>query len=374
MSGFASLTWDLDNRLRSVTRQNVKEGTGATTWNVYDFNGDRVRKVMESEARLEEQPRVFKDVKYLPLLEKEMNFNGQGEVVKSKTTSIVGENARSSTALVEMASTTEISDPKPLIRYQPGSGMETDDQGSLVTYEEYSPFGTTTYAATRNNIDAPSRYRYAKYERDTETGLDYCKARFYAPWLCRWLSADPWGAVDGPNLYAYCGNDPVNHFDPEGRCSTPKKVHDGHDGGDSKQATTGGTGNHRRGSGEIAYLSRIADLQEENVSLLRQNILLQQENNYLQRENIKWQAEHSEQITKMIGQQNARLGTVEEGVKKVGELVASINQSAEEVSCSSRPLDVGLRKVYREQLLFTPSRGVCQIIESTESDSVIMVH
>ncbi|KAL7904169.1 hypothetical protein GGI35DRAFT_490755 [Trichoderma velutinum] len=216
MSGFANLIWDMDNRLRSITRQVVNDGTGATTWYVYDYNGDRIRKVVESEALSNEQPKVLKDIQYLPLLQMELNFNGQGVVVKSKIMSTVGNIGGSTAAVVEMTSTEKTPDPKPLIRYQTGSGMETDNQGSLISYEEYSPFGTTTYVAARNSIDAPSRYRYAKYDRDTETGLYYCKARFYAPWICRWLSADPWGSVDGPNLYAYCRNDPINHSDPRG--------------------------------------------------------------------------------------------------------------------------------------------------------------
>lgn len=211
MSSFANLNWDMDNRLRSITRQVVNDGTDATIWYVYDYNGDRIRKVIESEAQSNEQPKVLKDIQYLPLLQMELNFNGQRVGVKSKITSTAGNIGGSTAAVVEMTSTEKTPDPKPLIRYQTGSAMETDDQGSLISYEEYSPFGTTTYVAARNSIDAPSRYRYAKYDRDTETGLYYCKARFYAPWICRWLSADPWGSVDGPNLYAYCGNDLINH-------------------------------------------------------------------------------------------------------------------------------------------------------------------
>ncbi|GJC89485.1 tRNA nuclease WapA [Colletotrichum liriopes] len=96
--------------------------------------------------------------------------------------------------------------------------METDDEGNLVSYEEYSPFGSTTYMAMGLKIRAPSRYRYAAYRRDSGTELYYCRARFYAPWICRWISADPLGSVDGPNLYAYCQDDPVNNRDPTGTC------------------------------------------------------------------------------------------------------------------------------------------------------------
>ena len=40
--------------------------------------------------------------------------------------------------------------------------------------------------------------------------------RYYDPRLGRWLSRDPMGEAGGFNLYAYCGNDPVNRHDPLG--------------------------------------------------------------------------------------------------------------------------------------------------------------
>jgi RHS repeat-associated protein len=48
-----------------------------------------------------------------------------------------------------------------------------------------------------------------------ETGLVYFGARWYDPEIGRWLTPDP--AEDGENWYAYCGNNPVNGIDPDGR-------------------------------------------------------------------------------------------------------------------------------------------------------------
>ena len=63
--------------------------------------------------------------------------------------------------------------------------------------------------------------RYRGYYYDTETGLYYLNARYYSPEWRRFISPDAAEYIDpktpnGLNLYAYCGNDPVNRFDPSG--------------------------------------------------------------------------------------------------------------------------------------------------------------
>lgn len=52
---------------------------------------------------------------------------------------------------------------------------------------------------------------------DVETGLYQYRARYYSPRLGQFLSMDPIGTKDDPNLYLYVANDPVNATDPTGR-------------------------------------------------------------------------------------------------------------------------------------------------------------
>lgn len=64
-------------------------------------------------------------------------------------------------------------------------------------------------------------FRYRGYYYDTETGLYYLQTRYYDPITGRFISqdgveyADP-ESINGLNLYAYCGNNPVMYVDPTG--------------------------------------------------------------------------------------------------------------------------------------------------------------
>ncbi len=81
--------------------------------------------------------------------------------------------------------------------------------------------------ANGNDIDDPDHignlnpFRYRGYYYDVETGLYFLQTRYYDPETGRFISqdgveyADP-TSVNGLNLYAYCGNNPVMGYDPMG--------------------------------------------------------------------------------------------------------------------------------------------------------------
>jgi RHS repeat-associated protein len=86
-----------------------------------------------------------------------------------------------------------------------------------ILYEEMHPYGTSAYRSTPSATEVSARrYRYTGKERDEETGLDYFGARYYAPWLGRWTTADPLGLQAGLNLYLYGRASPVRFVDPSG--------------------------------------------------------------------------------------------------------------------------------------------------------------
>jgi hypothetical protein len=76
---------------------------------------------------------------------------------------------------------------KPVQRYQLGNhlgsaSLELDEAGGLITYEEYSPYGSATFQPGRSAAEVSlKRYRYTGKERDEENGFTYHGARYYAP-------------------------------------------------------------------------------------------------------------------------------------------------------------------------------------------------
>jgi RHS repeat-associated protein len=96
-----------------------------------------------------------------------------------------------------------------------------DDNGNVVESYEYDAWGKVLSmkdgsgkALSQSAIG--NRYLWQGREYDAVTGLYYFRARWYDPVCGRWLSKDPIGISGGLNMYAFCGNNPVNFVDPMG--------------------------------------------------------------------------------------------------------------------------------------------------------------
>jgi RHS repeat-associated protein len=95
--------------------------------------------------------------------------------------------------------------------------MDLDELGVLIAYEEYFPYGGTSFIAGDNERAIALRdYRYMGKERDAGTGLSYFGHRYYAPWMFRWMSPDPVGMADGTNLYCFVRGNPSTLVDDAG--------------------------------------------------------------------------------------------------------------------------------------------------------------
>ena len=208
----AELHWDWRDRLRSIRRRVSGDG-GERTFYVYDGDGQRTRGVTESATG-----EILRERLYLGGVEIERHHRGTRAGLVRETLHVMDGERR--LALVETRVAGSDSSPPRLERYQLGNHLgsavlELDAGARVVSYEEYTPYGSTSYQAVRGDV-AAKRYRYTGKERDEETGFTYHGARYYAPWLARWISPDPAGLVDGPNLYQYVGSNPVVAVDSTG--------------------------------------------------------------------------------------------------------------------------------------------------------------
>ena len=220
LPGVPVLTWDYRGALRWARYQDPVGGPAE----YYAYSaGARLRKLSVGPGG------VATDVRYFATLDIVRQVGDSGAVVSEYQRIKLADPDQSFGEVVRWTA----GDPPPggpatQRRYRldnlVGSAMlELADDASVISYEEYSPFGTTVFATGPSLPEvALKAYRYTGQERDQTSGLAYHGARYYAPWLSRWISPDPAGTVDGLNLYAYAGNNPTVHLDPTGLVRIPK--------------------------------------------------------------------------------------------------------------------------------------------------------
>ena len=102
-----------------------------------------------------------------------------------------------------------------------------DSTGSVVAKYNYDAWGycfvtgPNGESLTSSHIGRVNPFRYRGYYYDSETYLYYINSRYYDPYIGRFISADGFVStgqdITGYNLFAYCGNNPVNRKDPTGQ-------------------------------------------------------------------------------------------------------------------------------------------------------------
>jgi RHS repeat-associated protein len=113
----------------------------------------------------------------------------------------------------------------------------TDANQQVVWMGDYEPFGKLAANQT-NSIELFSRFP-GQY-LDSETGLYYNYFRDYDPSIGRYIESDPIGLDGGINTYGYAYQNPVTHYDPDGKFAFLAPALAG--GGTSGGALSGGLG------------------------------------------------------------------------------------------------------------------------------------
>lgn len=230
MAQLQMMQWDYKDQLRTTQRQKINnedlEGIahdGDRTYYVYDASGERVRKVTELAGGNVTEERIY--LGGFEIFRRHAGAIGANTATLERETLHVMDD-KQCIALVETRTLGNDPAPRQLMRYQFGNhlgsaSLELDHTAQIISYEEYTPFGSSSYQAMRSQTETPKRYRYSGKERDEESGLIYFGARYYAPHLCRWTAVDPSGIKKSLNVYTYVSNRPVTFVDPDGRDEEP---------------------------------------------------------------------------------------------------------------------------------------------------------
>ncbi len=216
------MSWDHANRLVQTYASN-----SAVARYTYDSAGQRVRKVFGgltwNSTTSAFDFTATKETVYLP---------GGYEVVRNLASGTVTTEWQMLSVMDDRACVVRVetntigygdgSAPGPVWRYQLenqlGSAcLEVSDTGALLTREEYYAYGGTAYAFSDTGFGGSvKRYRYSGKECDSENGLYYFGARYYAAWLGRWTAGDPVFHA-GRTPWEFCHGNPSTKADPDGR-------------------------------------------------------------------------------------------------------------------------------------------------------------
>ncbi|WP_283188995.1 RHS repeat-associated core domain-containing protein [Pseudomonas sp. PMCC200344] len=210
-----ALQWNNLDQLESVTL--VKRANGPNDEEFYRYSqGVRVYKRHKTHTS---SLTHVQDVIYLPGLEIRTRDSGE------KLHVITLPGGRGSVRCLHWVSGKPANIAADQLRYSlddhlGSCALELDQQAQVISEEGYYPFGATAWYARGSEVDVDYKtIRYSGKEMD-DSGLYYYGARYYAPWLQRWVSADPAGDVDGLNLYGFVGNNPMRYIDNAGFSKT----------------------------------------------------------------------------------------------------------------------------------------------------------
>ena len=211
MPGIEDMQWNYADYLAKTQCGTVN------TWYVYDQAGNRSRKITEKQGGIREE-RI-----YLGGFEVYRKYQGGALVSERSTVHIMDDKSR--VAIIDrqtvengVAVTAPVNYRYQYSNHLGSASLELDQTAQIISYEEYHPFGTTSYWSGQSESEVKKkRYRYVGKERDEETGLYYYGARYYAAWIGRFVSVDPMKEErQWVTPYNYCQNNPVNKIDSTG--------------------------------------------------------------------------------------------------------------------------------------------------------------
>jgi len=239
MPHLEEMDWNFKEELvRTIRQKRSDGGTPETTYYQYDGQGQRIRKITENTANAGVTLGKKDERIYIAGFELYKQHSGSGAGLERTSLSLMDKQHRF--VMIDTETKPKLifgipvgrTAPKQTQRYQlhnhlGSAALELDGAAQVISYEEYHPFGTTAYQAKNLKIKAAAkRYRYTGMERDEESGLEYHSARYYLPWLGRWLSCDPASQKDDASLFEYCNSNPLKMIDLNGKAGVEFRFKD----------------------------------------------------------------------------------------------------------------------------------------------------
>ena len=221
-----TMTYDDDNRLLTVNGSSVTSDSDGNLTYAPLTNGTSVTQTFDSRNRLTSSSGVtnFYDA---------LNNRISQSVGTNTMMYVVNPNAKMPQVLMRIKNSvtnyyiyglgllyqiTETTNATNTLTYHydyRGSTIAlTTDSGLVTDRIEYGAYGLTTYRT--GTSDTPFLFNGRFGVQTDFNGLLYMRARYYNPYLCRFISADPSGFAGGMNHYAYANGNPVNYLDPFG--------------------------------------------------------------------------------------------------------------------------------------------------------------
>ncbi|MDQ8050433.1 SpvB/TcaC N-terminal domain-containing protein [Luteibacter sp.] len=203
--GKRRLLWDTEGRLHELGSVSDPDGHEVST---YGGDGMRLRKTWW-------RPDGTGEIRYDGALAQQSGSLGETDVLEVPAEGVV----------LRM----RVHQGSPAVSYEldttsrPASYV-VDDSGTMLTSEEYHPYGTSALRAARAEADeAAKNVRYSGKERESWGGQDFGH-RFYEAWQWRWMSPDPAADAAGLNRYAMVHGNPVTHEDVDGLMTPEERL------------------------------------------------------------------------------------------------------------------------------------------------------
>lgn len=226
-NGTSTFAWDYRNRLRSVTR---KAGNAPVAVYSYDAMGRRIRKVVTNSGALNGTTTFYLDG-WREIEERD----GADRLTQQYVYGVYIDEPLVMDRNLGGGNTATGSGDQRLFYHQNTLYSVlalTDATGKIVEGYQYDAYGRhTVFGSGPNGIvdfggddhtspgsvsSLGNPYVFTGRRLDSETGSYYYRMRYIDPKEGRFISRDPIGYYDGPNLYAFVQSNPINLLDPGG--------------------------------------------------------------------------------------------------------------------------------------------------------------